>query len=197
MKKRVLPLYSIITGTIGLLQLAFLWILQSLPTRGMELYFTPKSFTAADFLWNSVLWISFLLVSAVTVFVCRGGLTKKWLKVVIIIVLVIGMLGFLLWGFVKSMFMPHEYVELASPDGKHCIIIAEDTYPFSVYGGDIYEKNSFCTMKNITKYEADIDFYKPFSNGKYEIVWGEESCEISYDFDGKGTYKTITVEYLK
>ena len=197
MKKRFLPLYSIITGTIGVLQLAFLLVIQSLPTRGIELYFTPKSFTAADFLWNSVLWISFLLVSAVTVFVCRGGVKKKWIKVVIVIILVIGMLGFLLWGFVKSMFMPREYVELVSPDGKHCIIIAEDTYLFSVYGGDIYEKNSFCTMKNLAKYEADIDFYKPFSNGKYEIVWGEESCEISYDFDGKGTYKTITVEYLK
>ena len=37
-----------------------------------------------------------------------------------------------------------------------------------------------------------------FSDGKYEIVWGEESFEIIYDFDGKGdTYKTITVEYLK
>lgn len=52
-------------------------------------------------------------------------------------------------------------------------------------------------MKKLTKYEAEIDFYKPFSDGRYEIVWGENSFEISYDFDGKGTYKTVSVEYVK
>ena len=197
MKKRVLPIYSLIAGTIGLLQLTFLLAIQSLPTRGIELYFTPKSYTAADFLWGSVLWISFLFVSAVTVFVLRGGVKKKWLKVIIIIVLVIGVLSFLFWGFAKSMFMPREYIELVSDDGEHCIVIAEDTYLFSVYGGDIYEKNSFCTMKKLTKYEAGIDFYNPFSDGKYEIVWGEDGFEITYDFDGQGNYKTIMVEYLK
>ena len=94
--------------------------------------------------------------------------------------------------------MPYEYVELMSDDGEHCIIIAEDTYLFSIYGGDIYEKNSFCTMKKLTKYEAGVDAYYPFSNEKYTIVWGEDSVEITYDFDGKGEiYKTITVEYLK
>ena len=103
----------------------------------------------------------------------------------------------LLLASIQSLDMPRQYVELISPDGEHCIIIAEDVYPFSVYGGNIYEKNSFCTMKKLTKYEAEIDFYKPFSDGRYEIVWGENGFEISYDFDGKGTYKTVTVEYVK
>ena len=101
-------------------------------------------------------------------------------------------------GLMSSLFMPYEYVELVSDDGEHCIIIAEDTYLFSIYGGDIYEKNSFCTMKKLEKYEAGVDSYYPFSDEKYTIVWGEENFEITYDFDGEGkTYQTITVEYLK
>ena len=195
MKKRVLPLYSIIASASSFLLLVFWVVLQGMAQKGVLFYIGPNGFTA-----NTLLFVVFLTcalgASAVVVYACLR-VKKKLLQIVLIVAVIIGSAVLLLLASIQSLDMPRQYVELISPDGEHCIIVAEDVYPFSVYGGNIYEKNSFCTMKKLTKYEAEIDFYKPFSDGRYEIVWGENSFEISYDFDGKGTYKTVSVEYVK
>lgn len=197
MKKRILPIYSIVAGVISLLLLAFLFFQYYLRKKEIEFYFSADGFVAADMVFILVLIFCFLFVSAVLLIVYRSN-HKKWLKILTTVVIVVSIGCFLFVGSASALFMPYEYVELMSDDGEHCIIIAEDTYLFSIYGGDIYEKNSFCTMKKLTKYEAGVDAYYPFSNEKYTIVWGEDSVEITYDFDGKGEiYKTITVEYLK
>jgi hypothetical protein len=197
MKKRILPIYSIVAGVISLLLLAFLFFQYYLRKKEIEFYFSADGFVAADMVFILVLIFCFLFVSAVLLIVYRSN-HKKWLKILTTVVVVVSIGCFLFVGSASALFMPYEYVELMSDDGEHCIIIAEDTYLFSIYGGDIYEKNSFCTMKKLTKYEAGVDAYYPFSNEKYTIVWGEDSVEITYDFDGKGEiYKTITVEYLK
>lgn len=197
MKKRILPIYSIVAGVISLLLLAFLSFQYYLRKKEIEFYFSADGFVAADMVFILVLIFCFLFVSAVLLIVYRSN-HKKWLKILTTVVVVVSIGCFLFVGSASALFMPYEYVELMSDDGEHCIIIAEDTYLFSIYGGDIYEKNSFCTMKKLTKYEAGVDAYYPFSNEKYTIVWGEDSVEITYDFDGKGEiYKTITVEYLK
>ena len=197
MKKRILPIYSIVAGVISLLLLAFLFFQHYLRQKEIEFYFSADGFVAADMVFILVLVFCFLFVSAVLLIVYRSN-QKKWLKILITFVVVVSVGCFLFIGSASALFMPYEYVELVSDDGEHCIIIAEDTYLFSIYGGDIYEKNSFCTMKKLTKYETGIDAHYPFSNEKYTIVWGEDSVEITYDFDGNGEiYKTITVEYLK
>jgi magnesium-transporting ATPase (P-type) len=197
MKKRILPIYSIVAGVISLLLLAFLFFQYYWRKKEIEFYFSADGFVAADMVFILVLIFCFLFVSAVLLIVYRSN-HKKWLKILTTVVVVVSIGCFLFVGSASALFMPYEYVELMSDDGEHCIIIAEDTYLFSIYGGDIYEKNSFCTMKKLTKYEAGVDAYYPFSNEKYTIVWGEDSVEITYDFDGKGEiYKTITVEYLK
>jgi hypothetical protein len=197
MKKRILPIYSIVAGVISLLLLVFLFFQYYLRKKEIEFYFSADGFVAADMVFILVLIFCFLFVSAVLLIVYRSN-HKKWLKILTTVVVVVSIGCFLFVGSASALFMPYEYVELMSDDGEHCIIIAEDTYLFSIYGGDIYEKNSFCTMKKLTKYEAGVDAYYPFSNEKYTIVWGEDSVEITYDFDGKGEiYKTITVEYLK
>lgn len=197
MNKRFIPLYSIIAGAIGLLLLAFLLVIQGLSEKGIALYFGNSGFTANYFILGLTLVSDSLIVSAALLFLYQN-VKKRKLKVFLALIVILAAGWFMFMGIATAAFMPVDYVELVSNDGEHCIIIAEDTYLFSVYGGDIYEKNSFCTMKKLTKYEAGIDYYTPFSDGKYEIVWNEENFEITYDFDGKGdTYKTITVEYLK
>jgi hypothetical protein len=197
MKKRILPIYAIVAGVISLLLLVFLFFQYYLRKKEIEFYFSADGFVAADMVFILVLIFCFLFVSAVLLIVYRSN-HKKWLKILTTVVVVVSIGCFLFVGSASALFMPYEYVELMSDDGEHCIIIAEDTYLFSIYGGDIYEKNSFCTMKKLTKYEAGVDAYYPFSNEKYTIVWSEDSVEITYDFDGKGEiYKTITVEYLK
>ena len=197
MKKRFIPLYTIIAGAIGLALLALLLVIQGLSEKGIALYFGNTGLTASHFILCVALVSGVLIASAALLFLYQN-VKKRKLKVFFALIVILAAGWFMFMGIATAAFMPVDYVELVSNDGEHCIIIAEDTYLFSVYGGDIYEKNSFCTMKKLTKYEAGIDYYTPFSDGKYEIVWGEESVEITYDFDGKGdTYKTITVEYLK
>ena len=197
MNKRFIPLYSIIAGAIGLVLLALLLVIQGLSEKGIALYFGNTGLTASHFILCVALVSGVLIASAALLFLYQN-VKKRKLKVFLALIVILAAGWFMFMGIATAAFMPVDYVELVSNDGEHCIIIAEDTYLFSVYGGEIYEKNSFCTMKKLTKYEAGIDYYTPFSDGKYEIVWGEESVEITYDFDGKGdTYKTITVEYLK
>ena len=197
MKKRFIPLYTIIAGAIGLALLALLLVIQGLSEKGIALYFGNTGLTASHFILCVALVSGVLIASAALLFLYQN-VKKRKLKVFLALIVILAAGWFMFMGIATAAFMPVDYVELVSNDGEHCIIIAEDTYLFSVYGGDIYEKNSFCTMKNLTKYEAGIDYYTPFSDGKYEIVWNEESVEITYDFDGKGeTYKIITVEYLK
>ena len=197
MKKRFIPLYTIIAGAIGLALLAFLLVIQGLSEKGIALYFGNTGLTASHFILCVALVSGVLIASAALLFLYQN-VKKRKLKVFLALIVILAAGWFMFMGIATAAFMPVDYVELVSNDGEHCIIIAEDTYLFSVYGGDIYEKNSFCTMKKLTKYEAGIDYYTPFSDGKYEIVWNEESFEIIYDFDGKGeTYKIITVEYLK
>ena len=197
MKKRFIPLYTIIAGAIGLVLLALLLVIQGLSGRGIALYFGNSGFTANYFILGLTLVSGVLIASAALLFLYQN-VKKRKLKVFLALIVILAAGWFMFMGIATAAFMPVDYVELVSNGGEHCIIIAEDTYLFSVYGGDIYEKNSFCTMKKLTKYEAGIDYYTPFSDGKYEIVWNEESFEIICDFDGKGeTYKIITVEYLK
>ena len=197
MKKRFIPLYTIIAGAIGLVLLALLLVIQELSEKGIALYFGNTGLTASHFILCVALVSGVLIASAALLFLYQN-VKKRKLKVFLALIVILAAGWFMFMGIATAAFMPVDYVELVSNDGEHCIIIAEDTYLFSVYGGDIYEKNSFCTIKNLAKYEAGIDYYTPFSDGKYEIVWNEESFEIIYDFDGKGeTYKTITVEYLK
>ena len=197
MNKRFIPLYSIIAGAIGLVLLALLLVIQGLSEKGIALYFGNTGLTASHFILCVALVSGVLIASAALLFLYQNVKKRKF-KVFLALIVILAAGWFMFMGIATAAFMPVDYVELVSNDGEHCIIIAEDTYLFSVYGGEIYEKNSFCTMKKLTKYEAGIDYYTPFSDGKYEIVWGEESVEITYDFDGKGdTYKTITVEYLK
>ena len=197
MKKRFIPLYTIIAGAIGLALFAFLLVIQGLSQKGIMLYLGNTGLTA-NYVILGVALVSGCLIGSAALLFLYQNVKKRKLKVFLALIVILAAGWLMFMGMVTAAFMPVNYVELVSDDGEHCIIIAEDTYMFSVYGGDIYEKNSFCTMKNLAKYEAGIDYYTPFSDGKYEIVWGEESVEITYDFDGKGeTYKTITVEYLK
>ena len=99
--------------------------------------------------------------------------------------------------FCVYVWSPRSYVELVSDDGEHRIVIAEDCYPFSIYGGIIYEKTTAHTMKWISRYETDIDFYAPFSDGNYSVIWCEENFELFYDSDGDGEKdEKILVKYL-
>ena len=64
MKKRILPIYSIVAGVISLLLLAFLFFQYYLRKKEIEFYFSADGFVAADMVFILVLIFCFLFVKA-------------------------------------------------------------------------------------------------------------------------------------
>lgn len=161
------------------------------------LYTDSSTFTIDDLRVLAAFVVTTLLVSAIVVFLFKN-LKKNWLKNIITTVIVLISVLILLQVIIGILaFAPRAYVELVSNDGTHHIVIAEDCYPFSIYGGDIFEKTSSHTMKKLAKYETDIDFYTPFSDGNYFVIWYEENFELFYDSDDDGEKdERLLIEYL-
>ena len=196
MKKIIFPLYSKIALAVFAMLSIIGVIVDQILDKGTYLYI-GSGFTI-DTVRLLVAFVHIgLLTSAIIVFLFKN-LKKKWLHVTatIVIVLISGLC--FLWRALGILsFMPSAYVEIVSDDNEHHIVIAEDSYLFSPYGGDIYIKTSSFTMKKLGKYEADLDFYTPFSDGKYLVIWNEENFELFYDSDGDGKLdEKIWLEYV-
>ena len=162
MKRIHFPIYSIIAFFIVLLLSVFVFIADELLDKGIYFYTGLSGFTTGDLFVTIFLIGGGLFVSAVAVFLHKN-LKLKWLKVIIILLSAFISIFFLARVMVaNALLMPHTQVELVSDDGSHNIIIGEDCYFFSPYGGDVFEKTSFCTMKNLGKYVAKEDFCTPF-----------------------------------
>ena len=137
-----------------------------------------------------------LLFSAAVVLFCRV-FKRTGIKLTLSLLLLPLLFCLLLFAMMLALFQPDSYVELTSPDGAHTLIIVEDAYLFSNYGGDIYERTGTFSMKFRDKYLADIDSYRPFSQAEYEIEWQENGALLRYDANGEGNYCTIFVRYAK
>lgn len=198
MKKIRFPLYSLIALAI----FAILFLLGAVANHFVyhgKIYFYTglPSFTIHDFK-TVILFAELILgISGISVFLF-ANLKRKWLCVAITVLLALisSITGLVLLALTLA-WSPDSYVELLSDDVQHQIVIAEDCYLFSIYGGDVYEKTSPFTMKKLTKYEADIDFYTPFSDGKYSVTWNKENFELFYDSNGDGELdRKMIVAYL-
>ena len=197
MKKLIFPRYSIISLSIVALLVLLGCICDRIVEGDTQLY-TGLRFFSIDFIRLRVgVAVVILFISALLVFLFKN-LKIKWLFRSITAIALTASVFILFYLFTAILaFSPQSYVELTSDDGQHQIVIAEDCYPFSIYGGNVYEKTSFCTMEYLTKYETQIDDFTPFSDGDYSVTWGEESFELFYDSDGDGELdETITVKYL-
>jgi amino acid transporter len=198
MKRIHFPKYSIVAFLIVFLLSIFIFIADLLlDENGIYFYTGISGFTTGDLFVTIFLIGGGLFVSAIAVFLHKN-LKLKWLK--IIIILLSALISIIFLGRVmiaNALVMPHTYVELLSDDSPHNIIIGEDCYFFSPYGGDVFEKTSFCTIKKLGKYVAKKDFYTPFSDGKYSVTWNDENFELFYDSDGDGELdEKILFEYL-
>ncbi len=197
MKKIKFPMYSIVALSLVFLFSIFIIAADFLVNDGIYFYTGLPFFTTGNCFVMIFLVGGTLFVSAIAVFLHKN-LKRKWLK--IIITLVSGLISATFLGMVvvsTVLFMPQTYVEILSDNEEHCIIIGEDCYFFSPYGGDVFEKTSFCTMKKLKKYVADKDFYTPFSDEKYSVIWNAENFELFYDSDGDGEMdERLLIEYL-
>ena len=197
MKKISFRLYAIISLSIVAVLFLLGFIADQIVKKGIFLYTGLSFFTIDDIRVLAVFVAIFLLTSVILISLFRY-INNKSLNIVLAVILVLISLLVLIYLLVGiGAWSPRAYVELVSDDGEHQIVIAEDCYFFSPYGGDIYEKTSPFTMKKLAKYTADIDFYTPFSDGKYTVTWNAENFELVYDFNGDGEIdESILIDYL-
>ena len=200
MKRIIFPKYSILAFVIILILSLFILTADLLINHDIYLYTGLPGFTTGDLFIAIFMIGGGLFVSAIAVFV-HNNLKRKWIRIVITLLsaLLSALISivFLVEVMIYAAFMPRTYVELLSDDEAHTIIIGEDCYLFSPFGGDVFEKTSFCTMKTLKKYEAEKDFYTPFSDGNYSVTWNDENFELFYDSDGDGEKdEKMLIEYL-
>ena len=143
-----------------------------------------------------------LLIPGAFFLICAGAiflfLNCKHIILRILIVLLALAVSFVTYFYLLFSLMPTGsiYHEFISDDQQHTIIVNEQSILLSGFG-EIYEKTSFCTMKQVGKYTTD-DGYRPFSSNGYFFVWNEDNFELHYCFgSGFGLYKVIEMEYAK
>ena len=198
MKKIKFPLYSIIALCIALLPAIFIFTAHVLLNEGIYLYTGLSDLNTEELIMLAFFLGLTLLVSAIIVFLFKN-FKKKWINIIVAVVLVLVSSAFYIKITVPiAVFAPKEYIELVSDDRNHHIVIAEDCYLFSPYGGDIYERTSARTMRKLESYIAETNLLTPFSDGKYTVKWNPENFELFYDSDGDGELdQRILVEYLR
>lgn len=192
------PIYSIIAFVMVFLFSAFVFIADRLLDKGIYFYTGQSGFTTGVLFVTMFVIGSVLFVSAIAVFLHKN-VEIKWIKITVTILSALISVIFVVMVVISAvLFMPQTYVELSSYDEAHNIIIGEDCYLFSPYGGDIFEKTSFCTMKKLGKYVAEKDFYMPFSDGNYSVIWNNDSFELFYDSDGDGELdKNMLIDFAR
>lgn len=97
-------------------------------------------------------------------------------KVAAIIMLVLILGAMLLVAFTQYVFRADcDYHTFSSPDGRHTVIVREESFLFSSWG-TFYQQTSWCTMEKIGEYWLD----EIYPNGNFAFTWGEDGCEVSF-----------------
>ena len=192
-----IPLYSTLSVLGSFLIVVFLFVAQKLAEHNIHFYINYRGITTGKMYVVAVWLACFLFVTGLNAFLHRN-FSNMFLKGIILLGVLIIACYFAFSMLVNALFfMPRSYVSRISSDGEHQIVIGEENRLSEPYGGKVYERTSLITIREVGEFEADGDFPKPFSAGKFHIDWNKETFEINYDYDGEGNYKTITFSYLK
>ena len=192
-----IPLYSTLSVLGSLLIVAFLIVAQKLAEHNVHFYINYRGITAGKLYVVAVWAACVLFITGINVFLHRN-FSNMFLKGVILLGILIVACYFAFSVLFNALFfMPRNYVSMVSGNGEHQIVVGEENRLSAPYGGKIYERTSRFTIRELGEFQADGDFPKPFSAGKFYIDWNEEDFDIHYDYDGEGNYKTVTFGYLE
>lgn len=192
MKKIILPKFSKITFIISGVLFCIYILIRSLAKFDISLYFLGVG-TQEIMPFITMPCVAFT-ISAIAVLLYKNIGHKTlvaWLSIVISFLV-------LLYMLIDYSFSPSsKYFEYTSDDQKHHIVVNERSFLLGGWG-DIYEKNSFCTMKRVGGYSTD-DGFCPFSNDAFYFVWGENDFELHHSFFGNKSeeYRVVKMEYVK
>lgn len=191
-EKRKVPLYATIALAVSLFfGGAFLWLCQN------DEFYPGNPRVNMQALLMFVAFLSLALFFSAAVLIFLRIFKRTGIKLTLSLLLLVLVLFLLVYAMMFALFQPTSYVELTSPDGEHTIIILEDVYLFSNYGGDIYERTGVFSMKFRDKYLATRDSYYPFSQGDYEIEWRQDGVLLCYDDGDAGDPSSIFIRYAQ
>lgn len=193
---RARGLFYALVAIATVLYLGGLWALRSLAARGTYLYLGLAHVGVTDLLLEGAIVLGVLAIVAVTLLLRASRVRRLW-RVLVVCATVCAVLLLVGTMLIAAAFSPRAYVALTSEDGAHRVIVAEDAYVFSPYGGDVYELTSDMTMRRIGRYETAAASDRPFSDGRFEAVWQGDALELHYDDSYGGDYATLTVELLE
>jgi len=196
-KKIVFPKYSKYAFILSAVILVSFIIVKILET--CKIYVCMFCVGTEDILMFSRVAFSILFITAASVLFYKNN-KHKILVVVITIAVLFLCLPYLFLYSLKG--LQNKYYEFTSPDKKHTIV-AQQNSSFNLLwtSGGIYEKTSFCTMREVGRYTSKGS--SPFaptdsSYQSFYFVWNEDNCELYYnDGRGGGINSVIKIDYSK
>lgn len=196
MKKFIFPKFSKITFIIAFVLFFTNFLISGLEKLGVYIYFSVIS--TQEIIPSVKILCVILLSCALAVFIFNNINNKV---LCIILTVIISVLALAYCGLIcfSELSFESKYYEYTSDYNDHRIVVRESTWLLAG-GGTVYEKTSFCTMKEVGYYSTD-DGFRPFSNGAYFFVWNEDNFELHHAFlgasDDKSMYKVVEMEYIK
>lgn len=193
MKKRlVVPRLSVATLIAGIIFIGLWYIVDKL--EAMNYYFCIGTLNT-ELIYFIILCLGFALVICSVALLLFKNLKRKWIAFLIAAILVsitVPYLSLTLWSY---NIMGNQFVEITSDDGKHNIVIVENSF---LHGGSghIFEKTSAFTMQKIGNYSTNHTF-NPVNKGEYFIEWNENYFVLHYNGHSSDAYEILKTEYLK
>ena len=191
-KKLVVPRLSVATLITGIIFIGLWYIVDKL--EGLNYYFCIGTLNI-ELIYFIILCLGFALVICSVALLLFKNLKRKWIAFLIAAILVsitVPYLSLTLWSY---NIMGNQLVEITSDDGKHNIVIVENSF---LHGGSghIFEKTSAFTMRKIGNYSTNHTF-NPVKKGEYFIEWNENDFVLHYNGHSSDAYEILKTEYLK
>ncbi len=194
MKKFTFPKLSIILFIIFGFLRAIQFLIKYLQKENIYIYFS--GFGTHQILTIITPICVLLFIFAVAVLLYKNLRNEMWAFVLAGVMLLV---AFPIHAFMFAFSYKNDYYEYTSDDKKHEIVVHDESVLFDG-GGSIYEKTSFCTMKQVGGYNTD-DGLCPFGNDKlFYFVWNENNFELHHAFYGSEKpheFNVVKMEYAK
>ncbi len=188
MRKIKIPLFSKIALIVSAVMFIAYKVIELLENKGIFVYLGKSTHIIA--LAASAVTL-LLFASGIIVLLCKN--LKKVPAIVISAVIGIAAVCFsVITFFFDGSTVYHEF---SSPDGKHEIIVCEESFLLGGWG-KVYEKSSPITLKLLGNYSTD-DGFMPFSSGNYRFEYRDNGFDLYYLFGSGDIEKCISASYIK
>lgn len=114
---------------------------------------------------------------------------KTWSRVVIIISCLVILFFVVCFGIFQA---EKKYFYFVSPDKQNTLII-EECSGFLEGWSNCYIQINHCLYREVDSNISTNNGYRPFSEGDYQIKWGESSALISYGFGNIDVIKDTVI----